>query len=239
MEALPPVYEKPKTSYSKPRRDRGEWVAEHLRTGVFIGRYVPGQRLVEADLTAELGVSRNLLRETFRQLSAEGLIEIIPNRGALVRRLSIVEAMELFTIRMELESLAARLAAQNCADRQARGQFEKEIGEIWSDEQRASTTEYIAENQRFHTAMFRASGNHQLNKLNNQLQLSLIMAQIMPSLTLDVINISLCEHRKIAEAILSGDVERADQTSRAHLARARDMVESMPPETFRRVDQQS
>lgn len=230
------MHEKPQTPYSKPRRDRGEWVAEHLRNGVFIGRYVPGQRLVEADLTAELGVSRNLLRETFRQLSAEGLIEIVPNRGALVRRLSIIEAMELFTIRMELESLAARLAARNCADPQAREQFEKQIDEVWSDEQRASTTEYIAENQRFHTAMFRASGNHQLNELNNRLQLSLIMAQIMPSLTLSVINTSLSEHRKIAEAILSGDEKLADKASREHLARARDMVESMPPETFRRVD---
>lgn len=230
------MLEKPKTSYIKPRRDRGEWVAEHLRTGVFSGRYVPGQRLVEADLTAELGVSRNLLREKFHQLAAEGLIEIIPNRGALVRRLSIVEAMELFTIRMELESLAARLAAQNCADRKTRADFENQIDEIWSDEQRASTTEYIAENQRFHTAMFKASGNHQLNELNNKLQLSLIMAQIMPFLTLNVINISLSEHRTIAQAILRGDVKQADKASKAHLARARGMVETIPPETFRRVD---
>lgn len=220
-------------SAQKPRGDRGEWVAEHLRNGVFRGRYVPGQRLVEADLTAELGISRNLLRETFRQLSAEGLIEIVPNRGALVRRLSMVEAMELFTIRMELESLAARLAAERCGDHAVRQQFYTKTKFVWNDAPRISTTEYIAENQRFHTAMFEASGNRQLDKLNNQLQLSLIMAQIMPSLTVDVIKTSLSEHQLIARAIQERDIEAADKASRAHLIRARDLVQTMPPEIFK------
>ncbi|MGI3211783.1 GntR family transcriptional regulator [Roseovarius tibetensis] len=217
----------------KPRGDRGEWVAEHLRNGVFRGRYVPGQRLVEADLTAELGISRNLLRETFRQLSAEGLIEIVPNRGALVRRLSMRETLELFTIRMELESLAARLAAERCRDDAIRHRFDSNTEFVWSDAPRISTTDYIAENQRFHTATFEASGNQQLDKLNNQLQLSLIMAQIMPSLTVDIITTSLTEHRAIARAILDRDADAANTASRAHLLRARDMVRTMPPEIFK------
>ncbi|MFD2857263.1 GntR family transcriptional regulator [Seohaeicola zhoushanensis] len=91
---------------------KGESVVQALRTAIHGGRYVPGQRLVEADLTSELGVSRSLLREAFRILSAEGLIETVPNRGALVKRLSRREAMELFEIRMELEALSARLAAK-------------------------------------------------------------------------------------------------------------------------------
>lgn len=197
------------------------------------GRFVPGQRLVEADLTAELGVSRSLLREAFRRLAAEGLIEIVPNRGALVRRLSMTEAMELFDIRLELEALAARLAARNVADPCVRERFERQIAQIWGAAPRFSTSDYIAENQRFHGAVFEAAGNRQLVKLNRQLQLSLIMAQISTALTAEIIMQSLSEHRSIAGAILGRNEEAADKAIRAHLERARDFVRAMPANLFR------
>src|SRR5262245_43090553 len=88
-----------------------EYILEHLRSGVLQGLYAPGQRLIEADLTQELRVSRGPLREAFRRLSAEGLLEIVPHRGAMVRRLTLREMRELFQIRLGLEMLAARLAS--------------------------------------------------------------------------------------------------------------------------------
>lgn len=72
-----------------------DYVLEHLRQGIVRGRYAPGQRLIEADLTDELGVSRGPLREAMRRLSADDLLEIVPNRGAIVRRLSLREMLEL------------------------------------------------------------------------------------------------------------------------------------------------
>ena len=63
-------------------------MASHLKDGILAGRYAPGQRLIEADLTRDLGVSRGPLREAFRKLTAEGLIESVPNKGAVVRRLA-------------------------------------------------------------------------------------------------------------------------------------------------------
>jgi DNA-binding GntR family transcriptional regulator len=212
---------------------KGDTVVDYLMRAIQAGRFVPGQRLVEADLTAELGVSRSLLREAFRRLSAEGLIEIVPNRGALVRRLTMTEAMELFEIRMELEALAARLAAERIADPCTRERFERRIAPIWEEAPRFSTSDYLAENRRFHAAVFEAAGNGQLVKLNRQLQLSLIMAQIASELTGEVMMESLREHRAIASAILSGDAAAADAAGRAHLARARDFVRTMRPDVFR------
>lgn len=212
---------------------KGEGVVRFLTNAIQTGRFVPGQRLVEADLTAELGVSRGLLREAFRRLSAEGLIEIVPNRGALVRRLSMTETMELFDIRLELEALAARLAAGNVADPCVRERFERQIEQIWNDAPRFSTSDYIAENRRFHGAVFEAAGNRQLINLNRQLQLSLIMAQISTALTADVMMQSLSEHRAIASAILGRDEKAADRAVRVHLARARDFVRTMPAGVFR------
>lgn len=212
-------------------------VAKYLATGIHSGRYAPGQRLVEADLTAELGVSRSLLREAFQRLCAEGLIEIVPNRGALVRRLSIEEAVELFAIRVELEALAARLAAANVSDPCIRHRFETGIAHIWNENPRFSTSEYISENRRFHESVFAAAGNGQLIKLNHQLQLSLIMAQISSELTGDIIQSSLDEHRAIARAILGGNAQAADAAIRNHLQRAVTVLQSMPKELFWRGSQ--
>jgi DNA-binding GntR family transcriptional regulator len=209
-------------------------VAEHVTAAIQSGRLVPGQRLVEADFTRDLGISRSLLREVFRMLHARGVIEIVPNRGALVRRLSLREAEDLFQVRMELEALAARLAAGNCRAPDVRAQFESQTAEILLDHARLSTSEYLSENQRFHEAIFETAGNLELRKLNQPLQLSLMMAQIGTLLSPDVMSASISEHRSIASAILAGDVMQADTAARAHLSRARELVRSMPENVFRR-----
>lgn len=206
---------------------------EALREEIEAGRLVPGQRLVEADLTRELGVSRSLLREALRQLSAEGAIELIPNRGAVVRRLSKSEALELWQIRIELEALAARLAAGRLSDPAVRAQFQGATAEIWDETPRFGWQDYIAENERFHTAIFLAAGNTQLLDLSRRLQLTLVMAQIRAALTAETLCRSLKEHRQIAEALLSGDAARADREVRTHLERAGALMVSMPERVFR------
>ncbi|WP_033455106.1 GntR family transcriptional regulator, partial [Bordetella bronchiseptica] len=114
------------TGTSKPNATSGstlEYVVDTLRQGILSGRLVPGQRLVEADLTRQLGVSRGPVRESFRRLSAEGLVESIPNQTTMVRRYSKAEMLELFEIRAELEALAARRAAECMDDPAAKARF--------------------------------------------------------------------------------------------------------------------
>jgi DNA-binding GntR family transcriptional regulator len=207
-------------------------IANYLSGAILAGRYVPGQRLVETELSVALGVSRGPIREAFRRLSAAGLIEIVPNRGAVVRRLSMVEAIELFEIRTELEALAARRAAENMGDACTRAAFDAAIAPIWSVEARHSTADYLQENQRFHAAVIEAAGNGQLAKLHRQLHLSLILAQISTSLSSHVIAASLNEHRMIASAIRARDPLGADAAIREHLRRAQDFMRAMPPDLF-------
>ena len=96
------------------------------------GAFEPGSRLIEGDLTARFAVSRGPVREGLRRLSADGLIEHWPHRGAIVRRLTEREIRELFLIRIEMEALAARLAAAaDAPDRRAR--FAASIEPIYSD----------------------------------------------------------------------------------------------------------
>jgi DNA-binding GntR family transcriptional regulator len=209
-----------------------DYVLEQLRSGIMQGRYAPGQRLIEADLTRELGISRGPLREAFRRLSAEGLLEIVPHRGALVRRLTLREMKELFQIRVGLETLAAQLAAEAMGDPQVRARFEREIEPIWDETPRIAGPGYIDENHRFHDAVTQASGNEQLIRLTRQLRLAALMYQLANTLKPDNIAASVAEHRLIAQAILNGDGTSAQQHVRSHLARALHVAETMPNRSF-------
>jgi DNA-binding GntR family transcriptional regulator len=88
-------------------------VVEGLRHSIISAKLKPGSRLVERELIGMLGVSRTVIREALRQLESEGLITIIPNKGPVVRELTIVESKDLYSIRAVLEGLAARLFAES------------------------------------------------------------------------------------------------------------------------------
>lgn len=193
-------------------------VVERLRDDILAHRLAPGARLVENDLTLRFAISRGPVREALRRLAAEGLIEHLPHRGAVVRRLSRVEIQELFQIRVELESLAARLAAE-ADDSERRALFAEAIRPIY-DESPRQTCEYMAENAAFHDAILTLAGNRQLRDLALRLQLPLIMAQVGDVLTPKVLEQSVREHRSIAAAILARDPRAAAAAQRAHLERA-------------------
>ena len=91
-------------------------VLDGLRRAIIEGRLAPGARLTERELTEMMGVSRTVIREALRQLETEGLIANVPNKGPVVRALSLAEAKDLYTIRAVLEGLAARLFVQNAGD---------------------------------------------------------------------------------------------------------------------------
>ena len=140
------------------------------------------------------------MREGLRRLSADGLIEHRPHRGAVVRRLTEREIRELFLIRIEMEALAARLAAVADAP-ERRTRFAASIEPIHSDAAR-NPCDYLKENAAFHDAVMALADNLELRDLAIRLQLPLIMAQVGDVLTPPVLEASVREHRAIAEAIL-------------------------------------
>ena len=193
-------------------------IVERLRDDILAHRLSPGERLVECDLTARFAVSRGPVREALRRLAAEGLIEHAPNRGAVVRRLSAREIRELFQIRAEMESLAARLAAE-ARDAAERERFAEAIQMIFEEAPRRLAV-YLDENAAFHEAIMRLADNRQLQELSMRLHLPLIMAQVGDALTVEVLRTSVHEHRAIAAAILARDPAAAVAAMRAHLQRA-------------------
>jgi DNA-binding GntR family transcriptional regulator len=133
-------------------------------------------------------------------------------------RLSPRDIGELFQIRVEMEALAARLAAE-ATDEAARARFVEAIAPIFADAPRRMET-YLDENAAFHAAVLALAGNKQWQELSARLRLPLIMAQVGDALTVEVMRASVHEHRMIARAIIDGDGEAAAAATRAHLQRA-------------------
>ena len=94
-DALPPPVPTIRRSAAPLRRE----VLEALRASIVNGRLAPGARLIERELIGMMGVSRTVIREALRQLEAEGLVDVVPNRGAIVRELTVDEARDLYAIR--------------------------------------------------------------------------------------------------------------------------------------------
>src|SRR5947209_4963492 len=99
-------------AYGERMPSKLEGAYQLLRAGIFEQRYAPGQRLVEGQLGAELGVSRATLRTALVRLSQDGFVVLEPNRGASVRRCSPREVVDAYEAREVLEGFAAWLAAR-------------------------------------------------------------------------------------------------------------------------------
>ncbi|MFI6601143.1 GntR family transcriptional regulator [Nonomuraea sp. NPDC050536] len=196
---------------------RDEVTAE-LRRRIMSGELKQGERLVEDRLAAQLGVSRNPVRESIRILSAEGFVEVIPRIGAAVARLSSAEAEELFDVRMAIEGLAARLAARKATPASA-----ARLRRVLEDAKQAvesGSLDAVADlNTAFHRAVGEVAGNSYLNLMMTPM---LQRAQWVFSQTAAIRGPhSWTEHVSLCEAIAAGDEDEAQARAIAHVAAAR------------------
>lgn len=199
-----------------------------LRLGIERGVYAPGQRLVELDLTSELTVSRSSLREAFRRLSAEGIIEIIPNRGAVVRRLSETDIRNTQQIRNLLEPLAASLAATSIAERGHSAYFDKAAAPWLGEPPVHDIDEFAHENRRFHQVIVELSGNEQLATIIERLNMPLFAAHFRQRITVEMRIKAASDHRRIALAIRAGDSQAAQEAMALHISHSTEIVSSDP-----------
>ena len=128
-------------------------VLEALRASIVNGRLKPGARLIERELIAMMGVSRTVIREALRQLEAEGLVDVVPNRGAIVRELTVAEARDLYAIRALLEGLAARMFVEK-AGAQEIAVLGRELKATAAAYRRGDPEETIAAKNRFFEMLF-------------------------------------------------------------------------------------
>jgi DNA-binding GntR family transcriptional regulator len=197
-----------------------EQVLDRLRAAIQEGRYVPGQRLIESDLMGDFGVNRGPLREALRRLGTEGAVELIPNRGAVVRRFSKKELANLFKIRAALEGLAARLAAERIELSDNRKRFADELLHVPILGVNDPARQFGDENKHFHHLLIRFSDNPQLDLLLKQAQLPIVRFQVRAALDEEHRARSRREHQSVADAVLDGNADAAEALMRSHLSQA-------------------
>lgn len=200
----------------KPLR---EIVFEHLREAIIKGKLRPGERLMEMQLADEMGVSRTPVREAIRKLELEGLVIMIPRRGAYVADLSIKDVAETFEIRSALEALAASLAAERITPEEAE-EMERILVRIGAAIEEDDIQQLVALDEEYHNLLYKASRNDRLmqilNNLREQIQRFRVTTLAVPGRVRGVLQ----EHRNIAEAISERNAELAHQLALEHIENA-------------------
>ena len=145
-------------------------IANELRDDILTGRFKGGDQLFEDLLKIEFGISRTPLREAFRVLEKQGLVEILPRRGTFVKRITRQDIEENFPVRAILEGLAARLAYENLKDKDIEA-MEKIIKSMKEAVQRKDFIDYAMNHIVFHEIFINASGNETLIVLLRNLRM--------------------------------------------------------------------
>ena len=189
---------------------------ERLRQAILAGDMAPGQRMVEEELAGMLGVTRASLRAALFDLTAEGLVERIPNRGARVRAITIDEAVAITECRMALEGLCAAKAAERVTEpaaarlRQLGEELERSVAD-------GELLKYSALNHELHRLVREISGQTVAAELLERLNGQLVRHQFQLSLRPGRPQASLPEHLAIVAAIAGRRPAEAEEATRRHL----------------------
>ena len=203
----------------EPKANVVERTIDSIRKAIQNGQYAPGQRLIVADLVQELAVSAGPVREAIRRLTGEGLVDFVPNRGAMVRKLDARAISDIFRIREVIEGLAARLASENI-DRPGNRDRLREEQKAGVAAAKAGGGIYIDHNRRFHTLIYEIADNDRLTEVAQQMTASIYRLNYHSLMDASYAKRSASDHNTIVRAILAGDGDAAEREMRAHIAAA-------------------
>jgi DNA-binding GntR family transcriptional regulator len=188
-----------------------------LRQAILSGDLAPGQRLVEEELAGTLGVTRQSLRAALLDLTADGLVERVPNRGARVRVVTTEEAVAITECRMALEALCAAKAAERVTDDEA-ARLRELAEELKRSVAAGNPLKYSELNRELHRRVGVISGQAVAVGLLERLHAQLVRHQFQLALRPGRLEVSLPEHVAIAHAVADRRPADADRAVRAHLA---------------------
>lgn len=191
-------------------------VADRVRDLIEHGELLPGERISEKQLCEKFGVSRTPLREALKVLASEGLVELLPNRGARVMQLTLKKVKDTYDIMGALEGLSGELACHNISD--------SEIAAICALHDRMlehycsrDLQAYFLVNQQIHERILTASHNEILLEMYNNLSQRVKRVRYSKKMTDSFWTQAVADHDKMIEALKKRDGPRLGQILRAHL----------------------
>jgi DNA-binding GntR family transcriptional regulator len=196
--------------------DRTEQVYTSLRQGILSGEFAPGEHIPEVRLARQLRVSRSPVREALRQLVSEGLVVIVPGRGAMVPLPDPVQVQNVFEVRIPLETAAARSAAGRLTPGQLSelGRIEAELGAAGD---RGDVREVMRLADRFHAVLYEAGGNPLLSRIiRNLMEMLAVFRGTGPLLHIDVRPFHY-QHSELLAALERRDSAGAERAMAEHM----------------------
>lgn len=187
-----------------------------LRKAIITGEFAPGERLMEIALADRLGVSRTPVREAIRKLELEGLVVMIPRKGAEVARITEKDLRDVLDVRCALEELGASLAAGRITEdgkrdlKRALLAFERavELGDF---------AEIADKDMDFHDVIFEIVDNPRLTTIVNNLRELIYRYRLEYVKDVNYHHTLVNEHRQITEAIFDGEADKARSLMKAHI----------------------
>jgi DNA-binding GntR family transcriptional regulator len=192
-------------------------IAEELRQDILTGVFAPGDRLTEISLARRYDVGRGAVRAALIELRGEGLVDIEANRGAVVRRISLDEAIQIAEARQVLEGLIAGRAARH-ADLAARETLNEIVAQMSEAVERGENARYSSLNRSLHQRIWELGEHRVANELVSNLRDRSAHHQYRLAVMPGRAEESLEQHRAIVAAIVAGDPATAEQAMRDHLA---------------------
>jgi DNA-binding GntR family transcriptional regulator len=212
-----------------PRRSLHDAILERLRDLIVEGELKPAAKIPEAELCVRFGVSRTPLREALKALAAEGLVTLLPNRGAIVAKITREEIDQLFPIMGALEALAGELACAHITDAQAAA-IRRDHLKMVKHFERGDWIQYTKLNRAIHEAIFAAAGNSALSVLYQQLLVRTHSVRFVAKKSAQRWREAVDDHEKMMAAIDNRDGKALARWLTLHLKhKAESVREAMQP----------
>lgn len=205
------------------RRTLHDELVSRIRDMIIEGHLAPGTRIHEGQLGQALGVSRTPLREALKFLASEGLIDLVPGRGAVVRTLTPKDVRNMLDVLSALEALAGKLACRNATDEQI-AEVRRLHDEMMGFYAARNRLEYYKRNQAIHSAIVRISDNAFLASTHEMIQSRLKRIRFLGNEEPDKWDDAVAEHEDMIAALEARDAERLALVLARHM-----------DETWRRV----
>lgn len=207
-------------------------VTDAITQGIRSGVFVPGQHLLEPDLTRRLGISRGSLREALKHLAAAGIVTLNRYRGAYIGILDRKSVLDLLETLEPLARLAARLAATHCTTAAKRARMEQAAARIEAAGRSGNRAQYLENRRYFYDTMIALGENWELARVMPLSRTDLFRAQIEAVQSEGQRNRHSAGYGKIASAIIAQDADGADKAIRKHFDGTRKTVMELPENAF-------
>ena len=207
-------------------------VSETILQGIRSGTFVPGQHLLEPDLTRRLGISRGSLREALKHLAAAGIVTLNRFRGAYISTLDTKSILDLLDTLEPLARLAARLAAEHCITDAQRKRLQTAANNIDAATKERNRGLYLECRRQFYETLIDIGGNRELSRAMPLSRTDLFRAQVETIQTEKQRMLHASGYARITKAVIENDPNLADRAVKKHFDGTRKTISELPKSAF-------